>query len=120
MSIRSSVLGYAIAGALALSAGAPGACAGVTRFPLERSAWTGVLTARHVIREPGLDRAVRAWLGHPEDRLVLLYPVGSAGRVWASELANWLVALGIPRRHLVLRPHLALHRNILWIECVRP
>ncbi len=106
--------------AFALVVLATGARAAVNRFPLSRSAWTGVQTARRVIREPEVRRAVRAWMGHPEDRLVLLYPVGSFGRVWASELANWLVALGIPRSHLVLRPRLGLHPNTLWIELLAP
>ncbi|MHB1543273.1 MAG: hypothetical protein ACYCS1_06280 [Gammaproteobacteria bacterium] len=120
MSLRWRVLGCVIAGALALAAEAAGAHASATRFPLKRSEWVGVETARRVIRVPGLNRAVRAWMNHPRDRLELLYPVGSVGRVWASELANWLVALGIPRRHLALRPHLSLHRNTLWIELAPP
>ncbi len=96
-----------------------GAHAPVTRFALKRSEWVGVQTARHLIRDPGVSRAVRAWMGHPRQSLVLLYPVGVEGRVWASELANWLVALGVPRRHLVLRPHLSSKRNILWLELER-
>lgn len=119
MSGARRILGCTLAGLFVLSVGVATAHPPRLRFPLERGAWVGLVSARRVVRERELDQAVRAWMGHPGDHLMLLYPAGSAGRVWASEVADWLVALGIPRHHLILRPHLARHANRLWIELVR-
>jgi len=49
--------------------------------------------------------AVRAWMAAPEgSTLVIRYPGGEAGLVWASELRDWLVALGVPPAALSLAP----------------
>jgi hypothetical protein len=90
------------------------------RFSFPRSEWVGVRRARRVILWPAVRKAVAAWIEAPGDHLVLAYPVGPGGRLWAAQLADWLVALGIPRTHLVLRPRATFHRNRLWIELEAP
>lgn len=36
--------------------------------------------------------------------IVVLHPGGNAGRGWATEIHDWLVALGIPSGRIALRP----------------
>lgn len=41
--------------------------------------------------------AVRAWSRHAGGgRIVIYYPGGEPGELWANELRSWLVALGVP------------------------
>ncbi len=113
--------GLVLALALAVGeAGLPVAAHVRERFPFPRSQWVGVRRARRVIRWPAVRKAVDAWIEAPQDRLVLAYPVGPGGRLWAVQLADWLVALGVPRTHLRLRPRATFHRNRLWIELEPP
>jgi hypothetical protein len=43
--------------------------------------------------------AAEAWVTAPERRLVLVYPGGESGEIWAAELRDWLAAMGVdPRR----------------------
>jgi hypothetical protein len=90
------------------------------RFSFPRSQWVGVRRARRVIGWPAVRKAVAAWIEAPGDQLILAYPVGPGGRLWAAQLADWLVALGVPRNHLLLRPRATFHRNRLWLELEAP
>ena len=46
---------------------------------------------------------VRAWDRGPQQRLVLVHAPGETGALWASELRDWLVALGVPSASIDLR-----------------
>lgn len=46
-----------------------------------------------------LPEVVEAWAREPGQRLVVRYPGGEEGLLWANELRSWLVALGIPLEH---------------------
>lgn len=49
--------------------------------------------------------AVRAWHAAGDSaRLVLVHAGGEAGGLWAAELRDWLVALGLPPRAVQLAP----------------
>ena len=48
--------------------------------------------------------AVRQWMGQPASTLVIRYPGGEEGGLWAGELRSWLVALGITSNHIELWP----------------
>lgn len=43
-----------------------------------------------------LPEVVEAWEQQPDQRLIVRYPGGEEGLLWANELRSWLVALGIP------------------------
>jgi hypothetical protein len=46
---------------------------------------------------------VRAWHRDPQQRLVLIHVAGEDGSLWAVELRDWLVALGVPSSAIELR-----------------
>ena len=43
---------------------------------------------------------VQAWNRQPEKLIVIRYPGGEQGELWAGELQDWLVALGVPSSQL--------------------
>ncbi|WP_132971413.1 hypothetical protein [Thiogranum longum] len=49
-----------------------------------------------MVQMPPLPDVVEAWKGKPDLHLVIRYPGGEEGLLWANELRSWLVALGIP------------------------
>ncbi|HKJ08011.1 MAG TPA: hypothetical protein VKA76_02890 [Gammaproteobacteria bacterium] len=51
-----------------------------------------------------LAQAVQALTRVPNAVLVINYPGGEQGSLWAHGLRSWLVALGIPSRRLRLAP----------------
>jgi len=55
-----------------------------------------------VVQMPPLAEVVEAWGQQPERRLIVRYPGGEEGLLWANELRSWLVALGMPSTHLEL------------------
>ncbi|NIV21427.1 MAG: hypothetical protein GWN54_12820 [Gammaproteobacteria bacterium] len=59
--------------------------------------------ARVVSLAPLRDSAVE-WMREPDQRLVIRYPGGEEGVLWAGELRDWLVALGIPSARVELVP----------------
>ena len=45
--------------------------------------------------------AVRDWMQHPGAKLVILHSGDDMGSLWASEVQDWLVSLGIPSADIV-------------------
>lgn len=65
--------------------------------------WSRPRSAAMVRELPGVRDCVQAWLAAPEQRLVLISPPGEEGGLWANELRDWLVALGVPSASIELR-----------------
>lgn len=82
---------------------------------IERSPGVLAMNARSVLAEPAIREAVCAWIAHPGARLYLRPPAGAFGRVWATALRSWLVALGIPGERVIIRPPLQ-HGATLLLE----
>jgi hypothetical protein len=58
----------------------------------------------HVVTEmQPLPDVVASWSENPHRRLIIRYPGGEDGQLWAYELRSWLVSLGVPleRQELV-------------------
>lgn len=45
--------------------------------------------------------AVQDWIRHPGSKLVILHSGDEQGSLWASEVQDWLVSLGIPSADIV-------------------
>jgi hypothetical protein len=58
--------------------------------------WSRPRSGAALIQIPGLRDAVIAWSGQSDARLVIHYPGGEEGALWADELMDWLVSLGVP------------------------
>lgn len=65
--------------------------------------WSRPRSAAMVVALPGVRDCVRRWQLDVRQRLVLLHRPGEDGALWAAELRDWLVALGVPSSQLVLR-----------------
>lgn len=66
-------------------------------WSLSADTWARPRDGRAVSAMAPLPDAVARWSQHPDRRLVIHYPGGEDGQLWAYELRSWLVALGIPR-----------------------
>ena len=61
-------------------------------------------TGQTIARLPGLGSLVGSFDERRGERLVMGYPAGDKGTLWAEELRAWLVALGIPAKRIMLEP----------------
>lgn len=77
--------------------------AGATQY-IDPDAWPTIQRGIQVTQYAPLARVVNEFDRSPEASLVILYPGGEAGQAWATEIRDWLVALGVPSRRIALRP----------------
>jgi hypothetical protein len=88
-----------ITGAVLLSAIA---VADSDHWTLSADAWARPRDGGSVAAMAPLPQAVKTWSEHTDRRLVIHYPGGEDGQLWAFELRSWLVALGVPQENLEL------------------
>lgn len=77
------------------------------RWRLGAEEWSRPRSAQALIAMVPVAEAVRAWESARRERpvrLALVHPGGEAGALWAEELRDWLVALGLPPEDLALAP----------------
>ena len=65
--------------------------------------WSRPRSAAMVRALPGVRDCVQAWLAAPDRHLVLDSAPGEEGGLWANELRDWLIALGVPSAAIELR-----------------
>lgn len=65
--------------------------------------WSRPRSAAMVRALPGVRDCVQAWLAQPARHLILVSAPGEEGGLWAAELRDWLVALGVPSAAIELR-----------------
>jgi len=97
-------LRHVIAGVV-LAALAGGATAPVlaTEY-IAREQWPAIQRGIQVTQYAKLAGIVNEFDRTPDSSIVILYPGGEAGQGWATEIRNWLVALGVPSHRIALRP----------------
>lgn len=81
-------------------------CAGAARAEdcaVSAEEWSRPRSAAMVVALPGVRACVARWHGTPGDRLVIVHAPGEEGALWAAELRDWLVALGVPSARILLR-----------------
>lgn len=76
--------------------GAAGVSAQQDHWSLGADVWARPRDGRSVAAMAPLPEVVAAWSKQAGQRLLLRYPGGEEGLLWAHELRGWLVALGIP------------------------
>ena len=107
---RNNVLSVTRAIALvALLAVAPVLAASASSWELKASEWSRPRSASAVIAMAPIANAVRAWhdalaQGDDNARLQLLHASGEEGGLWAAELRDWLIALGVAPGAIELAP----------------
>ena len=67
-----------------------------TRWVLSADVWARPRDGQTVAAMPPLPEVISAWSKNGGQRLLIRYPGGEEGLLWAYELRSWLVALGVP------------------------
>lgn len=93
---RFIVVGALVAGMLAGPAMAES-------WSLDREAWSRPRSGEVVRGMEPVASAVRALQAEADRRLFLVYPGGEAGELWAAELRDWLIALGVDADVVTIR-----------------
>lgn len=73
-------------------------------YSLGLEEWSLPRSGLAVTRFPAVRDAVRAWEASPGSQLQLRYPGGEEGSLWAEELSDWLVSLGIAAEAITIVP----------------
>ncbi|MDH5778009.1 MAG: hypothetical protein OEZ33_07345 [Gammaproteobacteria bacterium] len=74
------------------------------KYELTHEQWSVPKKADDVLNMPAIAKVFAAIQKYPEGRLLIRYPGGDEGTLWAHELRSWLVSLGISRKTIELRP----------------
>lgn len=94
---------------LVLATSASASAAEPDHWSLAASDWSRPRSGAAVLAMPAVAQAVRAWEGAVQAgdegaRLQLVHTSGEEGALWAAELRNWLISLGIPPDAIDIAP----------------
>lgn len=106
---RNNFCSIAVTFVLSLLAATPTFAASDPSWELRASEWSRPRSATAVIAMAPIAEAVRAWheavaRGDDNARLQLLHASGEEGGLWAAELRDWLIALGVAPAAIELAP----------------
>lgn len=74
-------------------------------FELNTDDWVRPRSGATVVEFEALRKAVEAWSAAGGNGVIeIRYPGGEEGGLWARELTDWLVAFGVPSRHIRAAP----------------
>ena len=62
--------------------------------------WAQQRSGGALLKLQALHDAVQAWLAQPQAHILIRHAASDAGNLWAGELSDWLVSLGIPADHI--------------------
>ena len=66
------------------------------QWVLSADEWARPRDGQSVARMTPLPELITSWSSEKGQRLLIRYPGGEEGLLWAHELRSWLVALGVP------------------------
>lgn len=66
------------------------------QWTLTAEEWLRPRDGQRVLGFDALAAAVQAWDYSPGSAITIQYPGGDEGLLWATQLRDWLVALGVP------------------------
>ena len=69
------------------------------QWVLSAEAWARPRDGQAVARLSPLPEVISSWSENGGRHLLIRYPGGEEGLLWAHELRSWLVALGVPLDH---------------------
>lgn len=64
--------------------------------------WLSPRNGEAVVTEPAIESVLRRWVANPEAQIVVRYPGGEEGVLWANDLRDWLVASGVTSSRITL------------------
>lgn len=65
-------------------------------YTITADRWMQPRSGAVILQMPPVQAAVNDWMRHPGSQLVILHSGDDQGSLWASEVQDWLVSLGIP------------------------
>ncbi|MDE2235987.1 MAG: hypothetical protein KGK44_10670 [Gammaproteobacteria bacterium] len=65
-------------------------------YTITAELWMQPRSGAIFLQMPPVRAAVEDWMRHPGSHLVILHSGDDVGSLWASEVQDWLVSLGIP------------------------
>lgn len=92
--MRDPLLGLMLAVAPALASAAS------DEVWIDAESWARPRSGAVVASMPDLRALVQTWMGRPGWVLQIRYPGGEEGLLWAEELHDWLIALGVSSRSI--------------------
>jgi hypothetical protein len=87
-------------------------------YTLDAALWARPRSGQSVVALPPVRDAVRQLLNQPGSQLAIRYPGGEEGSLWAEEIRDWLVALGLEPQLLIMQPGLA-HDDRIELQVVQ-
>lgn len=73
-------------------------------WTLTAEEWLRPRDAERVLGFDALAAAVHTWEYNPGSTIAIHYPGGDEGLLWAAQLRDWLVALGVPSSAIQTTP----------------
>lgn len=73
-------------------------------YKLTHEQWFLPKKAETVLQMTAIRSTLAEFEKSPSSELLILYPGGDEGTLWANEVKAWLVSLGISSRQIELRP----------------
>ena len=88
-------------------------------FELSAEEWARPRSGDRVTRLPAVRGVMEGWLQASGSLISIHYPGGEAGTLWASELRDWLVALGVPSNAIRIQPG-SPSGDLLTLQLIAP
>ncbi len=73
-------------------------------WQLHAEQWELARSGDTILSMPVLNRLIQVWLSDKQKKIEIQYPGGEDGELWVQELTDWLVALGIPSKYMIITP----------------
>ncbi|MFI4967387.1 MAG: hypothetical protein ACHQAU_01570 [Gammaproteobacteria bacterium] len=69
-------------------------------FSIGADQWAIPRSGSALLHLAPFNAAVQDWVAHPGARIVVVHAGSDQGSLWAGELSDWLVALGVPSNQI--------------------
>lgn len=73
-------------------------------FVLTSEQWNVPRNESAILQMPALQQLMQAYKAKQQAQILVKYPGGDEGTLWASELRAWLISLGIASKNIELIP----------------
>lgn len=83
-----------------------------SRYLLTAEQWAVPRQVDSLLHMPAIASAMQEIRTYPGSRLIIRYPGGDEGTLWAYELRGWLISLGLSSQDIELLPGSGMPRSI--------
>lgn len=90
-----------------------------TAHVLTSQQWNVPRQASSILSMPALQSAMQEYQATEGNQLLIRYPGGDEGTLWAHELRGWLISLGVASNNIELIPG-SVKTNQLEITVIQP